>query len=229
MGAGEPLPLPGILQRRLENMVRNALRTDEQGLNFLEPKGEEALLSYDSVSWRVFKNPLALFVGGVAAVILELAEPRVRTGVWQHSGFRSEPLRRIRRTGLAAMTTVYGPKGASARAIGRVNRLHEGIRGKTPAGQNYNANDPELLAWVHATAAFSFFQAYNTYVCTLREVEFDRFCEEGMVTATLYGAGAESSNLRPLFLNFSVLCRRHPSSRALSDSYSALWFAQRWI
>jgi uncharacterized protein (DUF2236 family) len=53
------------------------------------PAGEPALAAPDSVSWRVFKNPVSLFVGGVTAVILELAEPRVRTGVWEHSSFRA--------------------------------------------------------------------------------------------------------------------------------------------
>jgi hypothetical protein len=32
----------------------------------------------DSVSWRIFKDPVSVFVGGIAAVILELAEPSVR-------------------------------------------------------------------------------------------------------------------------------------------------------
>jgi uncharacterized protein (DUF2236 family) len=38
----------------------------------------------------VFKNPLSLFIGGVTAVIMELAEPRVRTGVWEHTTFPCE-------------------------------------------------------------------------------------------------------------------------------------------
>jgi uncharacterized protein (DUF2236 family) len=42
----------------------------------------------DSVSWSVFKNPVSLFIGGVTAVIMELADPRVRTGVWEHTSFR---------------------------------------------------------------------------------------------------------------------------------------------
>ena len=45
-------------------------------VDFSRPSGEEALARADSISWQVFKNPVALFVGGVAAVILELAEPR---------------------------------------------------------------------------------------------------------------------------------------------------------
>lgn len=79
-------------------------------IDFTAPAGEPALAAPDSVSWRVFKNPVSLFVGGVTAVILELAEPRVRSGVWDHSSFKTDPLTRLKRTGLAAMVTVYGAR-----------------------------------------------------------------------------------------------------------------------
>jgi uncharacterized protein (DUF2236 family) len=58
----------------------------------------------------VFRNPLSLFVGGITAVLLELAEPRVRTGVWEHTAFRTQPQQRLQRTGLAAMVTVYAAR-----------------------------------------------------------------------------------------------------------------------
>ncbi|HXI86547.1 MAG TPA: oxygenase MpaB family protein, partial [Parvularculaceae bacterium] len=67
-------------------------------IDFAEPKGEPALVAADSVSWRIFKNPVSLFIGGVAAVLLEFAEPRVRSGVWDHSTFREEPVARLKRT-----------------------------------------------------------------------------------------------------------------------------------
>ena len=59
--------------------------------DFRTPAGEPALCAPDSVSWRVFKNPIALAVGGVAAVLLEFADPRVRDGVWHYS--TSRPIR----------------------------------------------------------------------------------------------------------------------------------------
>jgi len=92
----------------------------------------------------VFKNPLSLFIGGVAAVIMELAEPRVRTGVWEHTTFRIDPFRRLRRTGLAAMVTIYAARGAAEAMIARVRRMHDSVAGSTPAGKVYRANDPEL-------------------------------------------------------------------------------------
>jgi len=43
-------------------------------VDFLQPAGEPAYAGPDSVSWRVFKNPIALGVGGIAAVLLEFAD-----------------------------------------------------------------------------------------------------------------------------------------------------------
>ncbi len=142
----------------------------------------------DSVSWRVFKNPVALFVGGVAAVILELADPAVRTGVWEHSSFRTDPRRRLQRTGLAAMVTVYGARGQAEAMIAGVVRMHDRVRGRTPAGESYRANDVALLTWVQATAGFGFSEAYHRYARHLQDEELDRYYAESAPVARLYGA-----------------------------------------
>ena len=78
--------------------------------DFSQPAGEPALAPSDGIAWQVFANPVVLFVGGVAAVLLELSEPSVRSGVWDHGGFARDPVMRLRRTGFAAMMTVYGPR-----------------------------------------------------------------------------------------------------------------------
>jgi uncharacterized protein (DUF2236 family) len=157
-------------------------------IDFSKPAGEPALVSPDSLSWRIFKNPVALFVGGITAVILEFAEPRVRTGVWEHTTFRTNPVARLRRTGLAAMVTVFGARSISEPMIARVRRMHDGIAGMTPAGEPYRANDPELLSWVQATAAFGFLSAYSTYVRPLSSAERNQYFSEGREAARLYGA-----------------------------------------
>jgi uncharacterized protein (DUF2236 family) len=164
------------------------LPEDGNAIDFSQPAGEPALSAPTAVSWRIFKNPATLFIGGVAAVILELAEPRVRTGVWRHSGFRMNPLRRLRRTGLAAMITVYGARSVAEAMIARVRRMHERVRGLTPGGEPYYANDPELLNWVQATAAFGFLQAYHVYAEQAPLEERDRYYREGETAARLYGA-----------------------------------------
>jgi uncharacterized protein (DUF2236 family) len=167
---------------------------DRSYIDFSRPAGEAALVSPDSVSWRVFKNPLSLFIGGVTAVIMELAEPRVRTGVWEHTTFRVDPIPRLRRTGLAAMATIYGARSTAEAMITRVRRMHDMVAGTTPSGEAYCANDPELLNWVHGTAAYGFLQAYHAYVRPLSQSERDRYYAEGIPTAGLYGAtGAPTS------------------------------------
>ena len=183
------LPLPPLVRGRIDSAARALLHSrGDPALDFTRPHGEAALVPPDSLSWRIFKNPVVLFVGGVAAVILELAEPAVRTGVWEHSSFRTDPVRRLQRTGRAAMVTVYGARSTAETMIAGVVRLHHRITGETPAGEVYSANDVGLLTWVQATAAFGFAAAYDGYVRPLGREELDRLYAEGMPAARLYGA-----------------------------------------
>jgi uncharacterized protein (DUF2236 family) len=114
-------------------MARFALKPDV-GIHydFTQPAGEPALAPAGGVAWVVFKNPVALFVGGVTAVLLELAEPRVRSGVWDFTTFRTDPLARKERTGLAAMVTVYGARSVAEKMISGVSRLHARSQGRRP-------------------------------------------------------------------------------------------------
>lgn len=157
-------------------------------VDFSQPAGEPALAPAHGVSWRVFANPVSLFVGGAAAVLLELAEPSVRSGVWDHSSFRRDPALRMRRTGFAAMMTVYGARSATEKLIARVVRMHGHVDGTTPDGVAYRANDPRLLDWVHATATFGFTEAYHRYVRPLGATGKDAAFNEAQHSALLYGA-----------------------------------------
>ncbi len=194
LGVRERLRAP--IRARLDDAA-SAFLEGEGGrrVDFTRPAGEAALADPDSISWRIFKNPVALFVGGVTAVLLELAEPRIRTGVWEHTTFRTDPVGRLRRTGLAAMVTVYGARSVSEKMIAGVTRMHARVSGVTPAGVPYRASDPELMNWVQATAAFGFLEAYHAYVAPLSEAERDRYFIEGQPAARLYGAtGAPRSH-----------------------------------
>lgn len=209
-----PLILPRPLQERLEAAVQSFIHADQRfDADFSSPLGEPAFTAPDSVSWRVFKNPLSLFVGGVAAVILELAEPRVRAGVWGQSAFRDDPLHRIRRTGLSAMMTVYGARSRAEKMIARVASMHARVNGITDDGRPYRADDPELLNWVHATARFGFLEAYTTWVQPLDQIARSRFHQEGIETARLYGAhGAPGTQEEQDLLFMAMRDRLEPSS-----------------
>ena len=212
-----PIVLPWLLRRGLEAATRALFDLgDQSSADFLRPAGEAALVLPDSVSWRVFKNPLSLFIGGVAAVIMELAEPRVRTGVWEHTTFRSDPIRRLRRTGLAAMVTIYGARGTAEAMIARIRRMHDRVAGSTPTGKAYRANDPELLNWVQGTAAYGFLQAYHAYVRPLSDLERDRYYAEGTLAASLYGASAATSEAA-LEMRFAAMARKLERSDILFE------------
>lgn len=157
-------------------------------IDFAHPAGEPALLEPDSVQWRVFKNTVALGIGGVAAVLMEFADPRIRSGVWDYSTFSQDPVGRARRTGTAAMVGVYGPQSAARRVIQGVTNMHARVAGRTPSGEAYAALDPELLDWVAATAGYGFLVAYDRFVTPLSETDKARFFEEGETVARLYGA-----------------------------------------
>ena len=156
-------------------------------VDYATPPGEPAFIGPDAVSWRVFKNPVALAIGGVCAVLLEFADARIRTGVWEHSDFRTDPARRAQRTATAAMIGVYGPESAARRMIQGITNMHAGVKGTTPEGVSYSALDSELLDWVAATASFGFVTAYDRFIAPLPAADQDRFYREGEVVARLYG------------------------------------------
>lgn len=174
-----------MLLQRLDSAAARLMGID--GTDFREPAGEPAMLPPDSVSWRVFRNPVTMYIGGIAAVLLELGEPRVRHGVWDHTSFKRDPATRMRRTGLAAMITVYGARSAFEALAVRVNRMHAKVQGETDDGRAYVASDPELLLWVQATASWAFLEAYDRYAERLSLADRSRYYVEARPGAALYG------------------------------------------
>jgi uncharacterized protein (DUF2236 family) len=190
VGRLDRVPLLKAARRRLEKMLSSLIEppSDAPPINYLEPAGDPGIFGPDSVTWRVLSNPVSVFIGGVAAVLFELAEPRVRSGVWDHTDFRRDPARRVRRTGLATMAFTYGSTRDVKALTARVRRLHDRVRGTTPDGQAYQANDPELLTWVYVTAGYGFLSAYLRYVNPrLTRAEQDRYYAESVHACRYYG------------------------------------------
>ncbi len=163
-------------------------------IDFSQPVGEAALQHPSSMQWRVFKNPVALGVGGVAAVLMEFADARIRSGVWDHSTYKADPIGRSKRTGVAAMVGCYGPASAARRVIQGVTNMHAKVTGATPNGEAYRALDTELLDWVAATAGFGFITAYDRFVKPVSEADKARFYSDGAAVSRLYGAKESPSS-----------------------------------
>lgn len=164
-------------------------------LDYTQPPGEPAYIGPDSVTWRIYKNPISRVIGGVCAVLLEFADPRIRSGVWDHSTYRRDPVGRSERTGHAAMIGAYGPASAARKIIGGVNRMHARVEGVTPDGQHYKALDQELLDWVAATAGYGFLVAYHRFVSPLSDQEIRQFFSESTEIAKLYGVKTKPASL----------------------------------
>jgi uncharacterized protein (DUF2236 family) len=203
------------MQKTLASVQSRLFETAGSGqLSYLEPKGDPGFYGPDSMAWRVHANPVALAIGGVAAVILELAEPRVRTGVWEHSSFRSDPLSRMKRTGEAAMITTYGSTAMAHARVDKVTRMHQRVSGATPEGQAYSALEPELMTWVHVTAGYGFLNAYLRYVDPgLRLTDQDRYYAEGAKLGRAFGAvdpPASVAEVETCFQAMRPKLRAHP-------------------
>lgn len=189
-------------------------------VDYSEPKREAAFCDPNSISWQVFKNPIALGIGGITAVLLEFADARIRSGVWDHSIFKTDPIGRAQRTGTAAMVGVYGPQSAARRVIQGVTNMHAKVEGTTPSGEAYKALDVELLDWVGATAAYGFLTAYDQFVSPLSIEEQNIFLQEGEDVAKLYGTEVELHSMEDFYTLMDRLAPRfepHPINTEFLD------------
>lgn len=120
----------------------------------------DGLFGPGAVAWRVHGDVTTMMVGGVASLFMQMLHPRVLAGVWDHSNFRHDMLGRLRRTARFIALTTYGGRDEAEAAIAKVRRVHGFVHGTLPDGRSYRADEPELLAWVHATETLSFLDAW---------------------------------------------------------------------
>jgi uncharacterized protein (DUF2236 family) len=78
--------------------------------------------------------------------------------------------------------------GRRVRAIhSRVNGRLSRQMGPFPAGTPYDARDPELLLWVHATLVDTALLIYRTYVGRLEAAEVEAYYQDMKALARLFG------------------------------------------
>lgn len=93
-----------------------------------------------------------LLLGGGAAILLQLADPRVARGVARHSAFRERPLDRLVGTLDYVYAVAFGDEAVAAEAVRAVNRRHAPVRGGADGtAPAYNAFDAEAQRWVAST------------------------------------------------------------------------------
>lgn len=156
----------------------------------LRGEGDHGLFGPSSMAWRIHAHP-SMIVGGLRALLIQALEPRAMAAVDQHSNYRTDPWDRLTRTSEFVTLTIYGDTAAALGAIRRVRAIHERVRGVDPhTGEDYYANDPELLLWVHVTEVDSFLTAYERFA-SISKREADRYVAEMAVVGELLGIPRE--------------------------------------
>ena len=124
-------------------------------------RGERWFCEHDAI-WRVHADT-SMFIGGIRALLLQSLHPVAMHGVSENSGFRSDPWGRLQRTSKFLATTTYGTVADAERTIRIVRAIHKRVTGDTLDGAPYRADDPHLLAWIHAAEVDSFLSSYQMF------------------------------------------------------------------
>jgi uncharacterized protein (DUF2236 family) len=136
----------------------------------------------DSEAWRLDREAMLLIGAGPRALLLQLAHPGVAAGVAEHSDFRADPWRRLDGTLRSYLRIIYGSTAAARAEIRRLNALH-----RTISGEGYDARDPELSLWVHATLVDSTIVANDAWAGPLSRDRAAQFYEETKPIARAFG------------------------------------------
>ena len=151
------------LRNAILQQVRAAFNKGEVPKNHVPPS-DEALFLKDSPIRMVHADIVAMMVGGVRGLLLQMLHPHALQGVLDHSNFRTDMHGRLRRTARFIAVTTFGHRDDAMAAVDRVNRIHAKVGGTLPDGTAYSATDPRTLAWVHVAEATSFLAAYLRHV-----------------------------------------------------------------
>ncbi len=154
---------------------------------------EDGFFGPQSVYWKVAREN-ALMLGGAAAALLQMAHPGVAAGVAEHSSLLSDPIARFNRTFSVVYRIVFGTVDEASEAAAYARHLHTGVKGTVPEtigdmkhGQQYHANQGDLLLWVYATLVQQSVRTYETFVEPLTWSEKQQYYQESKVFGQLFG------------------------------------------
>jgi uncharacterized protein (DUF2236 family) len=175
----------------------------------------------ESVIRRLGNSPLVPMFGGGTAVLLQVAHPLVAAGVVYHSDYHEDLWRRLLRTLQTLYLITYGSKEEAECAGAVVQVVHARVRGTTreqlgpfPAGTRYDASDPELMLWVHATLVATSLAAYRRFVAPLTADEQEAYYREMAVVAEVFGLSP--SSMPPKLADFREYLRDRLASTDIS-------------
>ena len=136
---------------------------------------------------------MILLLGGGRALLMQLAHPKVAEGVAHHSRFREDPIGRLYQTMNTMWSIIFDEVSEAQSSLQRINQIHRRVQGTVkqgdviPVGTHYDARDPDLLLWVHATLVDSAIVTYELFVGPLSVQAKGQYYDETKRLALLFG------------------------------------------
>jgi uncharacterized protein (DUF2236 family) len=200
----------------------------ERQLLSLQKSSTEAswgLFGPDSMLWKVNRESV-VFLGAGRALLLQLSHPLVAAAVAQHSTVLNNPLRRWHQTFSIMFKMVFGTIEQSFDAARMLHRRHSSVQGHLAeaigtftVGTPYDANDADLVQWVHSTLVETAYLVYTFAFSQLPSKEQEQFYQESSRMAGLFGLASVS--LPPTWEAFRCYFDDMCQSGVLSASGSA--------
>ena len=158
----------------------------------IAPPADDGLFGPGSVTWRVMSSP-STSLGTSAAVLAQMLHPSVVRLIAQASTFERNPELRARLTAEYGLTITYGDTASAEAAGATLRKLHGRMKAvDVDTGEPYDANEPDLLRWVHCTIPWAMLRAYDRWGPELTAEEKDRFVDEQRTAARLAGLDPET-------------------------------------
>lgn len=153
---------------------------------------DDGLFGPGSVTWRVMASP-STSLGTSAAVLAQMLHPKVVRLIAQASTFERNPELRGRLTAEYGLTITYGDTASAEAAGATLRKLHSRMKAvDIETGEQYDANEPDLLRWVHCTIPWAMLRAYDRWGPELTAAEKDRLVDEQRTAGRLAGLDPET-------------------------------------
>ncbi len=149
-----------------------------------------------SITWQINRDSVT-YIGGLRALLMQIAHPKVAQGVADHSNYKEDPFGRLFRTFDTVHDLVFGDRETAMTAATRLHSVHQRVGGTLaepvpwPHTRKYAANDPELLRWVYATLVDSAMVTHRLLLPDLEPHEWERYYQESKIFGQLCGVSPD--------------------------------------
>ena len=153
------------------------------------PRKNDGYFGPDSISWRIYQNPVVIGMAGLLGSVLAMLDPVGAAGVGQHSNYMSDPLGRVRRSNAYFITVVFGDTDMAEKAGRDLFRRHSHVNGVVPStGESYRANHLDALKYTYLTGFPCLWDCYKTFSGdNPTEADERAFWNEQVIVAELLG------------------------------------------